>query len=52
LAKRKPTKADREARERALKNAERLRRLAEEGYARLDERQKERVAELRPPTAQ
>ena len=40
MAKRKPTKADREAREQMLVNAERTRRLAEKAQAELDERKK------------
>jgi hypothetical protein len=40
MAKRKPTKADREAREQMLVNAKRTRRLAEKAQAELDERKK------------
>ena len=41
MAKKKPTKADREAaREQMLVNAERTRRLAEKAQAELDERKK------------
>ena len=40
MAKKKPTKADREAREQMLVNAERTRRPAEKAQLELDERKK------------
>jgi len=41
MAKKKLTKADLEAREQMLKNAERLRELAEKGQAELDRRKQQ-----------
>jgi hypothetical protein len=41
MAKKKPTKADRERREQMLKNAERTRQLAEKAQAELDRRKQE-----------
>jgi len=38
MAKKKPTKADLEAREEMIRNAERTRRLAEKAQAELDKR--------------
>jgi hypothetical protein len=43
MAKKKLTKADLEAREQMLKNAERLRELAEKGQAELDRRKQQSV---------
>jgi hypothetical protein len=40
MAKKKPTKADRERREQMLVNAERTRHLAEKAQAEIDERKK------------
>jgi hypothetical protein len=45
MAKRKPTKADLEARRQMLENAERTRRLAEKGQAELDRRNAEKKAD-------